>query len=281
MVRITSYNCVCECGLLTLQSARSDAERDQWIQAIKAQMGIKRYHPAFQYLLYIESSSLHISILYLVACSERKPAVNKPKRWKTFRNAFRIPQRHQKASARSSKITKRKTIMERLRLRRSNVPAPLQIGKEFNEQSLKHDRPLSDEIPQDVLTALEDVVPSRSLPATPLVRKRSDPTPHLSSPETPDPETPNSPACVMSVPVEVSYPPVNNDAAEQDSTSGKHLGAPSEIERFNDRQFVWDEIREKLLSDDTVASEEYQENQEWMAPSSGLEQLRAFLAVCD
>ena len=236
---------------------------------------------AFVYHLTSKLNPSKWYMLYVVACSERKPAVNKPKRWKTFRNAFKIPQRHQKAPARSSKIIKRKTIMERLRLKRSNVPAPLQIRKEFNEQSLKHDRPLSDEIPQDTLAALEDVIPSRSLPATPLTRKRSDPT-NLSSPESPvltDPETPNSPA-VMTVPVEVS--PVNH-AAEAETTFRKQQEASNKIEKFNERKFVWDEIREKLQSADVVgvSHDLVEEHQEWMIPSSGLEQLRAFLAVCD
>lgn len=178
--------------------------------------------------------------------------------------------------------------MERFRLKRSNAPAPLQIRKEFNERPLHHDRPLSDEIPKDTLVALEDIVPSCSLPATLLAGKRSAST-RSSSPESlmfSDPETaltPNSPA---NLPVEVNYVPVKEDeAANEELRYGetKQQEVPSDIERFQERRFVWDQIRENLESDEVVCAHSVscEEDQELMNHSTGLEQLRAFLAVCD
>lgn len=218
--------------------------------------------------------SLHVtSDYYFITCSEKKPIVNKPKRWKTFRNAFKIPQRHQKASAGSSKVTKRKTIMERFRLKRSNVPTPLQIRK---EQPLHYDRPLSDEIPKDTLVALEDVVPSCSLPATPLARKRSDPD-NFSS-EFSDPETVSTPN-VVTVPVEINYVVVKEDK-ELYYGEPELQEASSDVKRFQERQFVWDQIRENLESDEVICAHSVSD-QELANHLSGLEQLRAFLAICD
>jgi hypothetical protein len=167
--------------------------------------------------------------------------------------------------------------MEKFRLKRSNPPSPLQIRRGLQEQPQYPNRPLSDDIPKDMLAALDDIVPSRSLPATPLTKKRSDPT-HFSSPESPvftDPVTPDSPT--MAIPVEV-----NDVSASGVANDGRleHINKQDESEKIKGRHFVWDKIRENLDSDE-VYSQSYEEEQEWMNHSSGLEQLRAFLAVCN
>lgn len=191
--------------------------------------------------------------------------------------------------------------MDRFKLRRSNAPPPLQIS---TKEPPFHDRPLSlidDEIPRDTLAALEDVVPSQSLPATPLARKRLDPV-HFSSPESADPETPltpDSPTTVITIPVEINYIPVNGGMPEDNhednirDSDSKEISAhvkqhvPEAIRKFRERQFVWDKIREYLEAEEEACAHDLsydvlpKEDQEWMEHSSGMDQLRAFLAVCD
>lgn len=187
--------------------------------------------------------------------------------------------------------------MDRFKLRRSNAPPPLRISTK--EPPFPH-RPMSlvdDEIPRDTLAALEDVVPSRSLPATPLARKRTDPL-LFSPPESPkftDPETPlltpDSPATAVTIPVEINYVPVSGGAAEgnHDDEGQKEISShyvPEAVVKFQERLFIWDQIRESLESDDCPHDMSYydvlpKEDQEWMEHTSGVEQLRAFLAVCD
>lgn len=293
----------------------------------------------------------------VLTCSDQKAVSSKPKRWKTFRNAFKIP--HHTQRRRNS--TKRKTIMERLKLRKSNTPTALKIRTESSTEPQLHDRPLSmidDEIPKDTLEALLDVMPSRSLPASPLVKKRSD-TVNFSPPESPlfiDPLLSLPPSLPTSVPVEVysftfpetdekadtstaividelstntneeatvstvmdqpstsadstatpaiviDEPPTPNNDAESDpvpkqesspevittSKDAKEIESSPKVtavKEIEEKVYIWDKIREILHESDQPSNISYdslpKEEQVWMEHSSGLEQLRAFLDVCD
>ena len=213
--------------------------------------------------------------------SEKKFSTAKPKRWKTFRNAFKRPQKTRgSTSTAHSKITKKKSIMDRFRLRKSSAHPPIQIGKEFDEGSSHQNRPLSlteDEFPKNTLAALVDIVPSRSLPATPLAKKRfiSEESSPPESPTLADPGTPDSAAGVM---VEVHVSP-----RELRTSDGEEL-----VPEVHETSFTWDIIRHSLESEEAVMSEcamSYdqlpEQSREWMKHSSALEQLRAFLAASD
>ena len=218
---------------------------------------------------------------------------SKPKRWKTFKNAFKIPHRHPKAPPSSalslgSKITKKKSIMDRFRLRRSNAPPPLQIRQ---EDPPHHSRPLSlvddETIPPDTLAVLVDVVPSRSLPATPLSKRRHV---ELSPPESPLSTAPE-PDNVVAVPIPVPTPMPSSETSKG-NTEKRQSSPPSETaanatQKFRD-QSLWDKIRDILESDDTaceITTSSYaqvpEQDQPWLRHSNALEQLRAFLSVCD
>lgn len=210
--------------------------------------------------------------------------------------------------------------MNRLKLRR-NVPAPLTISKDSSGEPQFHNRPLSlhgDEIQKDTLEALLDVMPSRSLPATPLAKKRSDHI-NLSPPESPAFDKPPSPPAIMTtVPVvEINYhPPVEStdptvesgyekplsntgsngvelpaqeqvSSVEPEQTSAANLN--NEVQKILTKEYTWDKVREVLqeadknhcaldISYDVLPKDD---EQEWLQHLNGIEQLRAFLAVCD
>lgn len=252
----------------------------------------------------------------------------KPKRWNTFKNAFRIPQRQKAQNPSSSKG--RKSIIGRLKLRRHKVPAPLNLPKDSSREPQLHNRPLSlneDEIPTDTLEALLDVMPSRSLPATPLTKKRADHL-NLSPPDSPifdnPPSTPSTPpASVTTVPaIEIHHsPPVektiengfeepsasNNQeqpaiiivetpaapvtpaasTVEPEQVSAAEMAISSEVQKILQQEYTWDRIREVLQEADNHGDNvsydilPKQDDQEWLQHSNGVDQLRAFLAVCD
>lgn len=204
--------------------------------------------------------------------------------------------------------------MERLRIRR---PAPLKVDKESTVEPRQQHRPLSltdEQVPMDALEVLLDAMPSMSLPATPLAKKRSE-TVNYSPPLSPMFAEPvASPTSIaVSMPILSSGDSLdenimdsNDDIVEsvkQDlpatpeieasACSAKDVqggtdsdqGAVSYLKESQEIGSTWDKIREVLqVSDQTqsASSEMLQnEDQEWMEHSSGLEQLRAFLAVCD
>lgn len=223
----------------------------------------------------------------------------KPKRWKTFKNAFR---RKSRSAAAGTKA--RKSIMDRFRFRRHNAPPPLKMREQSssNEPQLAN-RPLSlneNEVPQDTLKALVDTLPSHSLPATPLTKKKLDQL-SISPPESPtynDPAVTPSPVDVGIIPtieIGVKDPNVissdqpsldvhNTTAKESVSTVKVEQSSSKEVEKLKQQEYIWDKIREVLQeadNDDMSYNTLPEENQEWMQHSSGIEQLRAFLAVCD
>lgn len=193
---------------------------------------------------------------------------------------------HSSSSATSSKVTKKKTIMDRFRLKKS-------IRR---EAPTLHDRPLSDEIStQDTLAVLLNADPSRSLPATPLARKRAENI-YFSPPESPvtDPETPlspDSPANVVTVPVEVNSMRDETSDVTSPCSSSPSIGTKKDVEmdikNFEEQHSMWDKIRKALESDEPVFAHDLsydilpKQDQEWMNESTGMEQLRAFLTVCD
>ena len=242
-------------------------------------------------------------------------------------------------------------------MRRSNAPVPLKIRNESDEQPTHlHDRPLSlvdDQVPRDTLEALLDFVPSHSLPATPLAKKRSDimqlsppespmftgpESPMFTGPESPvftgpkspvftgpespvftgpespvftDPESlgpespgPESPLSSPELPTSSVTLPVDDDLPDENSHDvtvvamdvpvGSHskpvttVQPSEEIKRFQERNFVWDKIHEVLEESEKATSTSEKsydslpdQDQDWLTHSNGLEQLRAFLAVCD
>ncbi len=209
--------------------------------------------------------------------------------------------------------------MERLRLRRT--PAPLKLAKESSEEPRLHHRPLSltdEQVPMDALEVLLDAMPSRSLPATPLAKKRSE-TVNYSPPVSPMFAEPTSPASnTVSVPVEINSSSgsldvknedamimnsneeslVNVDTQHVEEPTGTEMDVPftgyivaKESQKDPDpsqeslssfKELTWNEIREILkVSDQTQCNILPNEDQEWTKHSSGIEQLRAFLAVCD
>lgn len=241
--------------------------------------------------------------------------------------------------------------MDRLKLRRSNAPVPLNIRNESDQHPTHlHDRPLSlidDQVPRDTLEALLDFVPSRSLPATPLAKKRLDvmqfsppESPMFTGPESPGPESlmftgpespgpespgpgspgtespgtespgpeshgpessgpesllssPELPTNSVTMPVGVPGEDLGDVTVAMSEPVGSHMPTvehtPSEeIKIFQERNFIWDKIHEVLEESDKVTSASDMsydslpiQDQDWLNHSSGLEQLRAFLAVCD
>lgn len=185
------------------------------------------------------------------------------------------------------------------------MPAPLKSGEESSGEPRLHDRPLSltdEQMPKDSLEALLDALPSRSLPATPLAKKRSE-TVNYSPPVSPMFTEPTVSPSSNIIPVEINFSSDNLDEIaniadetiikshkESSTTSNKEVVSASQEDVdpqqiFLNRELAWDKIREVLQVSSLFSNESYDmlpvEDQEWMKSSSGLEQLRAFLAVCD
>lgn len=158
-------------------------------------------------------------------------------------------------------------------------------------------------------------MPSRSLPATPLTKKRSEHL-NLSPPETPifDTPTPSSPpasATVIVVPqIEVnSLPPDDEINTEEKIPQENKVEAPTievvrpdiatasadaaaEVQELLQKRCTqWNKVQEVLQEADSngLPLDEgmsydvlpKQDDEVWMQHSSGIEQLRAFLSVCD
>ena len=108
--------------------------------------------------------------------------VSKPKRWQTFKSAFGKNQRHHRKSQdnllspeASTTSSKGRTIFGRFK-RKTSRPTLRAVQTESN---LHNDRPLSMLENSTVLENLGDLLdakPCHSLPATPLTRRRSNPT---------------------------------------------------------------------------------------------------------
>ncbi len=108
--------------------------------------------------------------------SSKSKEATKPKRWRTFKNAFG-KNRHKKSQENiiaPTTPTKKGTIFGRLK-RKTSGATMRQVNTDTN---LHSNRPLSlieDSMPMDHLEQLLDAQPSHSLPATPLARRRSNP----------------------------------------------------------------------------------------------------------
>lgn len=196
--------------------------------------------------------------------------------------------------------------MERFRLRRHNAPAPLKIRKDSNEEPPQlHSRPLSlidNEVPKDTLEVLLDAMPSRSLPATPLARKRSDhqqfypPEPPISI-NVMSALTATVPVVEVNCSSPLEHPNItvedysshansnekHMESGSTDITKEKFVAVSSEVKKVQEAKYIWDEIREILLSSEQSETQCALDNPpiEDLEHASGLEQLRAFLSVCD
>lgn len=175
--------------------------------------------------------------------------------------------------------------MDRLRIRRS--PASRTRGDSLPEQQMS-ERPQSlhnDEASQDALEVLLDDMPSVSLPATPLTKRREDPV-NFSPPSSPhsvdvemllgeDTSSPRNSQLPTQKPVFTYETP-----ASETLDSEENVGIA--LEKFKLQRFTWDEINEILESQSSETNHDVlPEEGIWTTKSSGIEQLRAFLEVCD
>ncbi len=192
--------------------------------------------------------------------------------------------------------------MEKLRFRKAREPAHLRVKKESSEgPALHNNRPLSmieDETPNlDFLETLLDVAPCRSLPATPLARKRSDiypPGKDISFPSISSvvDESVVSGDDVLHNLSDITTTSVeSNEQLNSDYPVNKlqhsDVNTVTEVNIATEKGSTWDEVREFLhqktsastpsLPSDILSSDD----QIWMKQSCGIEQLRVFLTVCD
>ena len=245
-------------------------------------------------LLFVLGSDIFDLLYFRVGAVTR----TKPKRWKTFKKALRIPQRHQKDNPQTTKG--KKSIIGKLKLRKRAVPAASSVQKEPGEVHIAqtHDRPLSltqEDLPLDTVEVLLDAMPSQSLPATPLARKRSLEV-NITPPDSPTFVDQSSfPSTPLEMEKEIIEDDIENEIIEHEAenvTGYAGIKAPileSESREILEKKYTWDMIRDVLQEADnstvnvdvscTVIVPE--QNVEWMQLSTATEQLRVFLSVCD
>ena len=168
----------------------------------------------------------------------------------------------------------------------------MRVRKDSSEEPRFHNRPLSliDEqvpMPMDALEALLESQPSRSLPTTPLAKKRSENVnycPPISPVFAESTESPTN-NVLISVPAEIhcSEDEKKSVGAPCLTSASIHSEPRQEPVQLKKEISAWDQIRELLLKSDQTqpALSGNSEGQEWAKHSTGIEQLRAFLSVCD
>ena len=243
-----------------------------------------------------------------------KPKQVKVKRWQSIKSTFSLqPRRHPQDPTtslgghekRAKKVDRNKSFMQRLKnfRHRSNQSSDDDLSPEHH-----HQRPKSMSSQTQLEPPLEHPPTPRSLPNTPIIKKRDA---HQTSP-------PASPLSVEVFPISSSTEALKSPShasstsparslspeVETGKTSAIHQGEsktgsaePEEplqleakgtepaIPEFLNKRFVWDEIKELLESlPERSESPSYQElppeETGWEDKPTGMEQLREFLAVC-
>ena len=239
----------------------------------------------------------------------------KVKRWQSIKSTFSLQPRHHSSQdptaslgsheKRAKKVDRNKSFMQRLRnLRHRSSPSS------DDEPSPEHyQRPKSMTSQTQLEPVLEPPPSPRSLPNTPLVKKRDA---HKASPpaspisvevfpissstealESPSHVSSTSPARSLSPEVETgTVSAIGQEESQTGTTEPKEPPVQLEVKHTEpaipellNKRFVWDEIKELLESlPERSESYSYEElppqESGWEDKPTGMEQLREFLAVC-
>ena len=235
----------------------------------------------------------------------------KVKRWESIKSTFTLqPHRHAHSSQDPSaslgaqgrlrtkqprKVDRNESFMQRLKhfRRRERGLSPSSSQHSEDEPSPVHaQRPVSMMTPAKLEPVVEPPPTPRSLPNTPLTKKRDVLEP--SSPQSPlsfeytaapseeshsIPSHTSTPARGLSPGVETS------ETGPKEPVKPAPTGAEPVVLEFLSKRYVWDDIRE-FLESLPEKSEGYSydelppEENSWNDKPTGVEQLRQFLAVC-